>query len=84
MPGGSPSKRQSFVRRLARGMGQVALNTRENVMAKNIRMVIRIAVNEVAIGHRQHASGGGAHGDKRTKRHKTRGNRNRAAVKEWS
>lgn len=49
---------------------------------KSNRMVIR--VTKVASGHQAHTTGTGAHYDKRTKRHRTRGTKSRAALSEWA
>jgi len=47
------------------------------------RIVIRVADIKVARGHQAHITGTGVHHDKRTKRNRTRGNQNRAAIREW-
>jgi hypothetical protein len=39
--------------------------------------------SKVARGHRPHRSGAGKHADKRTKRLRTRGTKDRAAIREW-
>lgn len=38
---------------------------------------------KVETGHRPHMTGGGIHGDRRTKRNRTRGAQKRNAIKEW-
>ena len=53
-------------------------------MAKTIKIVIKANSFKVSIGHQVHITGTGAHEDKRTKRNRTRSDRRRAAVREWS
>jgi len=48
------------------------------------RIVIKIDPTKVARGHQAHITGTGVHHDKRTKRNRTRGNQNRAAIREWN
>jgi len=52
-------------------------------MAKTIKIVIKANSFKVAIGHQSHLTGTGIHGDKRTKRNRTRSDQRRAAVGEW-
>lgn len=52
-------------------------------MAKTIKIVIKANSFKVAIGHQPHTTGTGVHGDKRTKRNRTRSDQRRAAVGEW-
>lgn len=49
---------------------------------KTYKMVIK--VGKVADGHKPHFTGAGAHADKRTKRLRTRSQRNSNAIKEWN
>ena len=42
----------------------------------------KIQIGNVSTGHKPHESGGGAHGDKRLKRMKTRKNRDEQAIKD--
>lgn len=49
---------------------------------KNSKMVIKI--DKVAYGHRSHFTGTGVHSDKRTKRLRTRSQRNSNAIREWN
>lgn len=53
-------------------------------MSKTIKFVIKIDRHKIRRGHTQHTTGTGTHGDKRLKRLHTRGNRNRAAIREYS
>jgi len=51
--------------------------------AERNRMVIKIDPLKVAIGHQSHGSGAGIHGDRRTKRHRTRAAAKRRALGDW-
>lgn len=51
--------------------------------AERLKIVIHIDPTKVAIGHQPHLSGTGVHGDRRTKRHRTRAAQRRKAVGEW-
>ena len=50
---------------------------------KNTKIVIKASDIRVSIGHQQHQSGGGAHNNKPRKM-RTRSQRNRHAIKEYS
>lgn len=49
-------------------------------MAKIIK--IKIHIDKVSTGHKQHTTGSGVHADKRLKRLKTRANQNKKAIEE--
>ncbi len=51
--------------------------------ADMMKFTIHIDPTKVAIGHQPHISGTGVHGDRRTKRHRTRAAQRRRAVGEW-
>ena len=53
-------------------------------MAKTIKIIIKANSFKVSTGHRPHITGTGVHGDKRTKRNRTRHNQRRAALGEWN
>jgi hypothetical protein len=44
---------------------------------------IRLTVKPVAKGHQPHCSGAGQHGDRRTKRLRTRAAQKHQAMREW-
>lgn len=44
---------------------------------------LKIKIGKLSIGHQQHISGTGVHGDKRLKRLKTRKNKNKKAIEEY-
>ncbi len=46
-------------------------------------IVIHLDLTKIARGHQIHRAGAGVHGDRRTKRNRTRGNRNRTAIRDW-
>lgn len=48
-----------------------------------MRIIIKIDPTKDSIGHQSHVTGTGAHGDKRTKRHRTRSAQNRRVIGEW-
>lgn len=47
-----------------------------------MKIIIKAKDIKVSKGHSSHRTGTGAHGDKRTKRERTRAQRNRKAIRE--
>jgi len=69
-----------MAKRKKRGSQPVVMPKTE---ADLMRFTIKIDPLKVSIGHQSHVTGTGAHGDKRTKRHRTRSAQRRKAIGEW-
>ena len=53
-------------------------------MPRDIRTLeINVKPWKVGMGHKAHRGGAGKHGDRRTKRNRTRAAKNRKAIGEW-
>ena len=52
-------------------------------MEDEMRFMVKIDPMKVSIGHQSHVTGTGIHGDKRTKRHRTRSAQNRRMIGDW-